>query len=162
MSAPGPLRRRTEGARDDWATPWDVFEALDREFRFTLDPCASPENRKCERYLTEEEDGLAADWLEHTAFVNPPYSEVDRWRAKCARAAMMGATVVALVPNNTDCVWFRSAWETAHEIRFVNRRIPFLRDGKKANGNTGGSIVIVWRPGLRPYAAPVVSTWGWR
>lgn len=33
--------------RMDWATPMDFFNALDAEFHFTLDPCASPENAKC-------------------------------------------------------------------------------------------------------------------
>lgn len=32
--------------RMDWATPMDFFNALDAEFHFTLDPCASPENVK--------------------------------------------------------------------------------------------------------------------
>ena len=29
---------------DDWATPQDLFDALDAEFHFTLDPCSSEQN----------------------------------------------------------------------------------------------------------------------
>lgn len=41
--------------RMDWATPMDFFNALDAEFHFTLDPCASPENAKCKKYYTERQ-----------------------------------------------------------------------------------------------------------
>ena len=44
--------------RMDWATPMDFFKALDAEFHFTLDPCASPENAKCKKYYTEQTNGL--------------------------------------------------------------------------------------------------------
>ena len=44
--------------RMDWATPMDFFNALDAEFHFTLDPCASPENAKSKKYYTELTNGL--------------------------------------------------------------------------------------------------------
>jgi site-specific DNA-methyltransferase (adenine-specific) len=36
----------------EWATPQNFFDELDREFGFTLDPCATDENAKYERYYT--------------------------------------------------------------------------------------------------------------
>ena len=47
---------------DLWATPQDFFDDLNAEFGFTLDACALPENAKCERYFTPEQDGLAQEW----------------------------------------------------------------------------------------------------
>lgn len=47
---------------DQWATPQDFFDKLNAEFHFTLDPCASPENAKCQKYYTKEQDGLIQDW----------------------------------------------------------------------------------------------------
>lgn len=38
------------------ATPQDFYDTLDKEFNFTLDPCATHENHKCEKYYTEKED----------------------------------------------------------------------------------------------------------
>lgn len=49
---------------NEWATPQKVFDELDAEFHFTLDPCATKENAKCERYFTKEDDGLAQSWHE--------------------------------------------------------------------------------------------------
>ena len=47
---------------NEWSTPTDLYEALDREFHFTLDPCSTDENHKCEKYFTKEQDGLSQDW----------------------------------------------------------------------------------------------------
>lgn len=58
MVAPALLSSKT----DNWATPQTLFDKLNATFHFTLDPCASPENAKCERYFTKEQDGLAQDW----------------------------------------------------------------------------------------------------
>lgn len=43
---------------DNWATPQHLFDELHKEFNFTLDPCASQDNAKCEKFFTKEEDGL--------------------------------------------------------------------------------------------------------
>lgn len=45
-----------------WATPQDFFDKLNEEFHFNLDPCATPENRKCSRFFTAKENGLEQDW----------------------------------------------------------------------------------------------------
>lgn len=47
---------------DLWETPKELFDELDNEFHFTLDPCANKDNAKCEKYFTEEENGLSKSW----------------------------------------------------------------------------------------------------
>lgn len=47
---------------DEWGTPKDFFEEINKEFGFNLDPCATEENHKCDRYFTKEDDGLLKDW----------------------------------------------------------------------------------------------------
>lgn len=58
---------------DQWATPQWFFDELNKEFNFTLDPCADEYNHKCEKYYTKEQDGLVQDWGGETVFCNPPY-----------------------------------------------------------------------------------------
>lgn len=47
---------------DLWATPQEFFDELDAEFHFTLDPCATPENAKCKKFYTRQENGLQKNW----------------------------------------------------------------------------------------------------
>ena len=46
----------------EWATPQSFFDELNEEFSFTLDPCSTHENAKCERHFTKEDDGLQKSW----------------------------------------------------------------------------------------------------
>ena len=43
---------------DQWATPQHIFDMLNNEFDFTLDPCADENNHKCDKYFTKNENGL--------------------------------------------------------------------------------------------------------
>ena len=54
-----------------WATPQDFFDMLNEEFKFTLDPCALPENAKCEKFYTPEDDGLKQNWGGAKSFLQP-------------------------------------------------------------------------------------------
>lgn len=47
---------------NEWATPQVFFDKLNKEFLFNLDPCATHENHKCEKYYTPIEDGLLQNW----------------------------------------------------------------------------------------------------
>ena len=46
----------------EWETPQYLFDELNEEFHFTLDPCATHENHKCEKYYTSADDGLKQSW----------------------------------------------------------------------------------------------------
>lgn len=94
----------------EWATPQWLFDALHREFGFTLDPCSTHANAKCERHFTVEDDGLHQSWREEVVFVNPPYGrEIEGWMAKAHTSAIHEeATVVCLVPARTAQIWRRA------------------------------------------------------
>ena len=66
------------------ATPQATFDELDQEFKFTLDPCATKENHKCERYFTIDDDWLKQSRDNENVFCNPPYwreikNRVQKW-----------------------------------------------------------------------------------
>ena len=46
----------------EWATPPELFKALDAEFDFTCDVCATADNAKCKEFYSPEQDGLAQEW----------------------------------------------------------------------------------------------------
>lgn len=67
----------------EWSTPQAFFDELDKEFHFTLDPCATVENAKCEKFYMKEDDGLSKSWAGETVFMNPPYGrEISKWIKK--------------------------------------------------------------------------------
>lgn len=69
----------------DWETPKLFFDECNKEFNFTLDPCASVQNAKCKKFYTEKENGLNQDWGGgETVFCNPPYGrQLPKWIEKC-------------------------------------------------------------------------------
>jgi phage N-6-adenine-methyltransferase len=112
---------------EEWPTPRQLFSELDREFRFTLDPCATRENAKCKTYLTKREDGLLRDWGKHRVFCNPPYGRAMwSWARKCFESSRSGALVVLLAHARTDTRWFHDwVYGKSDELRFVRGRLKF-------------------------------------
>ncbi len=118
-------------ATNEWSTPQNFFDILDKEFNFTLDPCCTPESAKCKTYFTEKDDGLSRSWKGHTVFMNPPYGNAIKHWVRKAYEESLGAntTVVALIPARTDTKYWHDYCMRAKEIRLVKGRLRF-GDGK--------------------------------
>ena len=142
---------------DNWPTPVDFFAALDAEFGFVLDVCASTTNHKANSFYALDHpdearrDGLAADWaadsarLGGAAWMNPPYGRpISAWMAKAHAAARAGATVVTLVPVRADTTWWHEhVLATGAEVRYVRGRLTF---GDAVNTAAFASAVVIYRP----------------
>ena len=138
------LTAQFSSASCEWATPQWLFDALDREFGFTLDPCATPENAKCGKYFTVTNDGLKQSWAEEVVFMNPPYGTViGVWMRKAWEASREGATVVCLVPARTDTEWWHR-FAMRGEVRLLRGRLKF---GDSKNSAPFPSAIVVFRPG---------------
>ena len=128
---------------DEWPTPHWLFDALDAEFGFTLDPCSTDENAKCARHFTRAQDGLAQDWSGTAVFMNPPYGRhIGLWMRKAYDSAAAGATVVCLVPARTDTDWWHR-FAMKGEIRLFRGRLKF--EGAQ-HAAPFPSAIIVFRP----------------
>lgn len=126
-----------------WATPQYLFDRLDAEFHFTLDPCALPENAKCARYYTPDDNGLKQDWDRNTVFCNPPYGrKIGDWVKKCYDEWKKGCTVVLLIPARTDTKYFHKYIYHKAEIRFLKGRLKF---GNATNSAPFPSMIVVYR-----------------
>lgn len=128
-------------ATDLWSTPQDFYDKLDAEFGFTLDPCATDDNAKCDRYFTAEDDGLLQSWDNEIVFMNPPYGRViGHWVKKASEAK---STVVCLVPARTDTQWWHDyVIGGGAEIRFIKGRLKF---GGQKNSAPFPSAVVIYR-----------------
>jgi site-specific DNA-methyltransferase (adenine-specific) len=132
-------------ASGNWATPQDFFDKQNEEFHFTLDPCADDTNHKCERYYTEEQDGLKQDWSGEIVFCNPPYGrDVQKWVKKCFDEVYSGKCrcAVMLLPARTDTRWFHDYIYHRAEVRFVKGRLKF---GDQKQPAPFPSMVIIFR-----------------
>lgn len=130
---------------NEWATPKALYDELNKEFHFTLDPCATPENAKCKKFYTEAENGLLQDWSNEIVFCNPPYGRaIKDWIEKASKEAEKGATVVMLIPARTDTSYFHKYIYKRHEIRFIAGRLHFNESKQSA---PFPSMIVVMKKG---------------
>lgn len=127
-------------AKDEWNTPKELYEKLNKEFCFDFDPC--PEN-----YVI---DGLTITWGARN-FVNPPYSKWQKWMQKGYEEYLKGKLVVFLIPARTDTKAFHKfCWDDDHnrpypfvEIRHIPGRLKF---GNSENGAPFPNMLIIFDP----------------
>ena len=126
---------------DLWSTPQAFFNELNKEFNFTLDPCANKENAKCEKYYTKEDNGLIQDWKNEIVFCNPPYGrELNKWVKKCYEESKH-AKIVMLIPARTDTSYFHDYIYNKAEIKFIRGRLKF---GDSKNSAPFPSMVVIF------------------
>lgn len=128
---------------DEWSTPPHIFCELDSEFKFTLDPCATKDNAKCNLFYSEEDNGLNKSWKGERVFCNPPYSQIDKWVEKSYRETRNDNTIVVLlIPSRTDTRYFHNYIYQRAEIRFVKGRLKF---GELKQSAPFPSMVVIFR-----------------
>lgn len=116
-------------ANDNWSTPKDVYDTLDKEFNFDFDPC--PLNGT---------NGLEINWGLRN-FVNPPYSDIKTWIKKAYDEWQKGRVSVLLIPSRTDTKWWHDYVMKATEIRFIKGRLKF---GNSKNSAPFPSAIVVF------------------
>ncbi len=129
---------------EDCETPQDLFDALHREFRFTLDVCCTPDNAKVDRFYTKLTDGLRLPWKGEACWCNPPYGrKIGLWTRR-AVAHRDTARTVLLLPARTDTLWWLHLVQAASEVRFLVGRLRFGMAGSEAvSGAPFPSAIVV-------------------
>lgn len=126
--------------KQDYETPQKIYDKLNREFGFSLDPCSTHENAKCRNHYTINENGLKQDWRGEIVFMNPPYGrEIIKWVQKAYEESLKGSVVVCLLPARTDTKWWHE-YCMKGEIRFICGRLKFR--GSKNSAPFPSAIVI--------------------
>lgn len=128
-------------ASDDWSTPQDLFDKLNKAFGFTLDVCASRENAKCPYYYGKEQDGLAQPWAGR-CWMNPPYGRtIGLWVRKAYESAQAGALVVCLLPARTDTRWWHD-YVVKGDVHYLRGRLKF--GNASASAPFPSALVLFW------------------
>lgn len=118
---------------DDWATPEDLYRDLDREFRFTFDPCP-----------LQGADGLTRPWKGQRVYCNPPYSNIYPFLERAVDADV----AVFLLPSRTGTDWFHRFAPRATEVRFLRGRLKFC--GAETSAPFDSVLLIFRNPALTP------------
>lgn len=117
-----------------WATPKEVYDALDSEFGFDFDPCPLGE------WEVDGASPLFTPWAGRRVFCNPPYNKA---MVPFLQRATEAEVAVFLIPARTDTKWFHNiVLPNAAEIRFIKGRLKF---GDSKNSAPFPSMITVFR-----------------
>lgn len=135
----------TKRSGDEFGTPPEFFQMLNKRFHFRLDPCARPDNDLgLPHYFTKEDDGLVQDWSGlGSVFMNPPYStgRIGLWVEKAHHEAEVGVLVVGLVRHDTSTKWWNKFIKNHTWVWGVPFRLKFVGGDGAYNFP---SAVVVW------------------
>lgn len=131
---------------NEWETPQALFDKLDKNYSFTLDPCATEDNHKCEKYYTVEDDGLSKSWKGERVFINPPYGDIGKWVEKAYKESLYkGGLVVMLIPARTDTRYWHDYVMKSSAIYFIKGRLKFENKSMlKTDPAPFPSVVVVF------------------
>ena len=126
----------------DWETPQYLFDELNKEFNFTCDIAASPENAKVKFFISKDTNALRQHWS-GLCWCNPPYGrEIGLWVKKAHEEALKGVTTAMLIPARTDTAYFHDYIYGKYEVRFLKGRLKFS-DSK--NAAPFPSMVVIFK-----------------
>lgn len=113
---------------DNYATPPEFYEELNKEFNFDFDPCPYNEGEIAN-------NGLEIEWGKSN-FINPPYSQKlkERFILKGIEESKKGKVCVFLIPVSTSTRLFHEhIIPNTSSIRFIKGRIKFGKRDNKGN-----------------------------
>lgn len=137
---------------EEWRTPKELFDELNKEFHFDLDAAADHDNHLVNiAYFTKQNDALNSDWHKFgkRVWCNPPYGRnIGEWvRKGYFEALLKRCTVVMLIPARTDTKWFHDYCLPAAEIRFIKGRLKFADKNGEVKGRAPfPSMIVIFRP----------------
>ena len=130
---------------ENWQTSKKLFDQLNLEYEFQLDPCTNEDNPlRTPYFYTKEQNGLLKSWNFGNVFVNPPYNrEIEKWLEKAIHEIKYSDKIeyiVFLLPVRTDTSWFHKYIYDirTHDYRNHIEDVCFLK-GRLKFGNSKNS-----------------------
>ena len=133
MMSIGKHEKPNKGETDIWLTPLDLIRPLGV---FDLDPCGESFHKTAKTIYTE--GGLSKDWFGRV-WLNPPYSEVEKWLDRLVEHG----SGIALVFARMDVKWAHKILPQATSVFFPKGRLYFLTKELKIKGNAGAPSMFI-------------------
>lgn len=148
------MKNRNIKHSDNWATPADLYNALDVIYKFDFDPCP----------LNSETDGLSVEWGERN-FVNPPYNQKlkEAFVKKAIKEKNKGKLSVMLLPVSTSTKLFHEFIKpNADKIEFLKGRVKFEginTKGELVKNKCGmhDSMIVIFKPYFKSYTTVLIK-----
>jgi phage N-6-adenine-methyltransferase len=115
-------KNRFCSTNQEWETPSDLFQKINRIYKFTRDVCASEKNKKCVLFWSESDSCLNKKW-QGINWMNPPFKDMKKFIKK-AYLERFNAVTVCLIPARTNTRWWHD-WCMEGEISFICGRPKF-------------------------------------
>ena len=129
-------------------TPEYLFRRLSQIFNFTVDVCALPENAKCERFYTPDDDGLSMPWG-GGVWCNPPYGkDISAWVQKAWEESRKDYNdfVLMLIPARTDTRWWWDWVKDKATLFWIKGRVKF---GEHSIGAPFPSVLALYMKDIK-------------
>jgi phage N-6-adenine-methyltransferase len=146
----------------EYVTPKKLYQQLDAEFHFVLDPCTTKDNPlNMPICFTKEDDGLSKEWnycvidgdgfRRQAVYVNPPYGKniIDWVKKAYCQSGRHDITIVMLLPARVDTRWFHDYIYNKPnvEIRFIRGRLKFETSVQHIpNTAPFPSLIVIFHP----------------
>ena len=130
---------------EEYETPKEIFEPLQKEFNLQLDVCASSSNHKLDNYFNKEDDALTKDWHKQGNFwMNPPFGrQLKKWVQKSHEESQKGVVGVSILPVRSNTLWWHKyIIDTKAEVRFLKGEIKF---GDCKRGLWLPFAIVIWK-----------------
>jgi len=114
-------------------TPKEIWTQLIKEFKFTVDACASDKNHLLPKYWTKEIDACTQNWDGEVVYCHPMFDgKIPKFIKKASESK---CTSVFLLPASTNSVYFHNyLWDNKKHKPKKNVQIRFLEKTKGIYG----------------------------
>ena len=112
----GKHEKPNKGKTDVWLTPLEIINDLGE---FDLDPCGEADHLTAKTIYSS--NGLEKEWF-GKVWLNPPYSEVEKWLKKLAEHG----NGIALVFARMETKWAQTIIPQCSSVFFAKRQDLFF------------------------------------
>lgn len=124
--------------RDDWRTPFKLYNVLNKQYGFVIDCCASKENRLCPKWYDNFE---SCDFITYNSpcWMNPPFSKAKEMFTHFFKVVQKGVAIYRC-DNMETAVWQDLILKHANWVFIPNGRVSY--EGKSGKGSRFPSALI--------------------
>ncbi len=126
--------------RDEWETPQELWDTLNKQYRFSFDCCSNNSNKKTLRYSNNFEFIKKYNIIENglICWMNPPFSKAYKMFKHFFKVVNQGVAIYR-IDNIETKLWY-IILKKADWIHIFSSRINY--EGHKGKGARFGSALI--------------------